>query len=67
MGNEDIVQHPCIGCRVGNASLHRWQFEKSGKALLVDVTGPPVPDDTELMVRAHTSAFLRRAGRRSHA
>ena len=49
---QELVQHPCIGCRVGNAGLYRWEFEKSGQSLVVDVNGPVVLDDVELMVQA---------------
>jgi DNA-binding transcriptional LysR family regulator len=52
MNREDLVQHPCIGCRVGHAGLYRWEFEKGGKEVTVDVNGPVVLDDIELMVRA---------------
>lgn len=48
----DLVQHPCIGCRVGKAGLYRWEFEKGGQSLVVDVTGPVVLDDVELMAQA---------------
>jgi DNA-binding transcriptional LysR family regulator len=49
---QDLMQHRCIGCRVGNAGLYRWEFEKDGKEVTVDVNGPVVLDDIELMVRA---------------
>ncbi len=49
---QDLVQHRCIGCRVGNAGLYRWEFEKGSQSVAVDVNGPVVLDDVELMVRA---------------
>jgi DNA-binding transcriptional LysR family regulator len=48
----DLLQHRCIGCRLGSAGLYRWEFEKGGKEVTVGVPGPVVLDDVDLMVRA---------------
>ncbi len=31
---------------------YRWEFEKLGDALAVDVSGPLIVDDADLMIRA---------------
>lgn len=49
---QDLLQHRCIGCRLGSAGLYRWEFEKGGKEVTVGPPGPVVLDDVDLMVRA---------------
>jgi DNA-binding transcriptional LysR family regulator len=48
----ELTEHECIGYRLGTAGIYRWEFEKRGKELTVDVTGPLVVDDMPLMIRA---------------
>jgi DNA-binding transcriptional LysR family regulator len=48
----DLPNHRCINLRGGSAGPYRWEFEKNGEAVVVDVTGPLVVDDAELMIRA---------------
>ena len=48
---KDLLRHSCIGCRSGpGASLYRWRFEKGGQEVVVDVSGPLVTDDPDLML-----------------
>jgi DNA-binding transcriptional LysR family regulator len=49
----DLVDHDCIGWR-GPATgvLYRWEFERRGKALEVQVPSPIIATDADLMVRA---------------
>ena len=49
---EDLKAHRCIGHRLPSGRLYRWDFERSGQALSVDVTGSVVLDDEDLMVDA---------------
>jgi len=49
---QDLLQHRCIGCRLGTAGLYRWEFQKGGKEVTVGPPGPVVLDDVDLMVRA---------------
>ena len=44
--------HRCINLRGGSAGPYRWEFEKDGVSLAVDVSGPLVVDDADLMIRA---------------
>src|SRR5947207_2162341 len=48
----DLPSHRCINLRGGSAGLYRWEFEKGGDTLAVDVSGPLIVDDADLMIRA---------------
>jgi DNA-binding transcriptional LysR family regulator len=48
----DLPNHRCINLRGGSAGPYRWEFEKDGEAVAVDVTGPLILDDADLMIRA---------------
>jgi len=48
----DLTGHRCINLRGGSAGPYRWEFEKDGEELVVDVTGPLILDDADMMIRA---------------
>ncbi len=48
----DLPHHRCINLRGGSAGPYRWEFEKDSETLVVDVSGPLVADDADLMLRA---------------
>ena len=49
----DLIRHACIGCRSGpGGSLYRWRFGKDDQEVVVDVSGPLVTDDPDLMLAA---------------
>jgi len=48
----DLLAHRCINLRGGSARPYRWEFEKDGEAVVVDVSGPLILDDADLMIRA---------------
>jgi len=48
----DLPNHRCINLRGGSAGPYRWEFEKGSETLAVDVSGPLVVDDADLMIRA---------------
>jgi DNA-binding transcriptional LysR family regulator len=48
----ELLAHQCINLRGGSARPYRWEFEKDGEAVVVDVSGPLVVDDADLMIRA---------------
>ena len=48
----DLPNHRCINLRGGSSGPYRWEFEKDGEALVVDVSGPLIVDDADLMIRA---------------
>lgn len=49
---EELRDHHCIGHRMPSGKLYRWEFERAGQSLVIDVNGPTVFDDEELMVEA---------------
>jgi DNA-binding transcriptional LysR family regulator len=48
----DLLAHRCVNLRGGSARPYRWEFEKDGESLAVDVGGPLVVDNADLMIRA---------------
>jgi DNA-binding transcriptional LysR family regulator len=48
----ELTNHRCINLRGGSAGPYRWEFEKDGVSLAVDVNGPLIVDDADLMIRA---------------
>jgi len=49
---DDLKLHRCIGHRLPSGKLYRWEFERAGQAMTVEVAGPIVLDDEDLMVDA---------------
>ncbi len=49
---DDLMGHACIRQRLPSGKLYRWEFERSGQALALDVPGALTLDHTELMVEA---------------
>jgi DNA-binding transcriptional LysR family regulator len=48
----DLTDHACIRFRLPGGSLYRWEFEKAGEAMEVEVDGPLILGDQELMLSA---------------
>ena len=44
----DLLQHACVRARLPNGALYRWQFEKDGQPLQIDVNGPVTLDEPSL-------------------
>lgn len=44
----DLLQHQCIRIRLPNGALYRWQFEKEGQPVQIDVQGPITLDEASL-------------------
>ncbi|MFT3922085.1 MAG: LysR family transcriptional regulator [Myxococcales bacterium] len=51
----DLGEHRCIRYRFPSGANFPWEFEKAGKTLEVDVQGPLVLDDQQLMIEAALS------------
>lgn len=50
---EDLREHACLRYRYpSSGALYRWEFERDGRALEVEVEGPLTTGDQELLVRA---------------
>jgi DNA-binding transcriptional LysR family regulator len=47
---EDLRRHRCLRFRLGDDSLYRWEFDRGGEALAVDVGGSLTLDDSRSMV-----------------
>lgn len=48
----DLEAHECIRRRLGSGSIYRWEFERRGKKVEIDVPGRISLDDTGLMQEA---------------
>ncbi|MGK6324386.1 LysR family transcriptional regulator [Sphingomonas sp. DT-51] len=44
----DLLQHACLRIRLPNGALHRWQFERNGEPIQIDVNGPITLDEASL-------------------
>ncbi len=48
----DLLGHRCIRRRMPSGASYRWEFEKDGEILAVDVPGPLILDHDALMLEA---------------
>jgi DNA-binding transcriptional LysR family regulator len=48
----DLKEHVCIRYRLPGGSIYRWEFQKRGQVLSVDITGPLTLDSDRLVLRA---------------
>jgi DNA-binding transcriptional LysR family regulator len=48
----DLAEHRCIRRRLGSGAIYRWEFEKRGEAVAIDVPGQLILDDNDLMLVA---------------
>jgi DNA-binding transcriptional LysR family regulator len=48
----DLPRHRCINLRGGSPRPYGWEFERGGEAVVVDVSGPLIVDDADVMIRA---------------
>ncbi len=53
----DLMRHACIRARLPNGALYRWQFEKNGQSLQLDVEGPITLDEPSLVRLAVLDGF----------
>lgn len=44
----DLLDHPCIRVRLPNGALYRWQFERDGELVPIEVDGPITLDEAGL-------------------
>lgn len=49
---DDLMRHRCIRHRLPGGRLYRWEFERTGQALVIDPSGAVILDDDELMAEA---------------
>jgi DNA-binding transcriptional LysR family regulator len=48
----DLLAHRCIRARMSDGSIFRWEFDRDGETLEIDVQGPLILNETELMLDA---------------
>jgi DNA-binding transcriptional LysR family regulator len=48
----ELRDHACVRFRLPSGGYYRWEFEKDGKTLEVEVDGPLALGDQEMMLRA---------------
>ena len=48
----ELKQHRCIRARMASGVIYRWEFEKRGESLALDVPGPLILDESGLMLQA---------------
>ncbi|MEB2844935.1 LysR family transcriptional regulator [Rhizobiales bacterium RZME27] len=46
---QDLLSHRCIRRRFGSGRIYRWELEKQGKTVVVDVRGPLILSDQTLI------------------
>jgi DNA-binding transcriptional LysR family regulator len=49
---QDLLAHRCIRTRMPSGALYRWEFERHGQSVVVDVDGPLTLDDMPMMLEA---------------
>lgn len=54
---EDLLKHDCIRNRLPSGKLYRWEFERHGQELAIDVPGRLTLDTLELMLDAAAGSF----------
>jgi DNA-binding transcriptional LysR family regulator len=53
----DLVSHSCIRRRMPSGAMFRWDFEKRGEEVLIDVKGPLTLDSYNLMIEVALSGL----------
>ena len=48
----DLLQHRCIRTRLPSGGIYRWEFERHGEEIEIDVQGPLTLDESNLMLEA---------------
>jgi DNA-binding transcriptional LysR family regulator len=54
---DDLGRHRCIRQRLPSGKLYRWEFNRGGEEMSVDVSGALTLDDSDLMVEAAASGL----------
>lgn len=54
---KDLLKHQCLRVRLPNGALFRWQFEKAGRLVQIDVDGPIILDEASLSTIAALEGF----------
>ncbi|ACA14972.1 transcriptional regulator, LysR family [Methylobacterium sp. 4-46] len=49
---EDLAGHACLRQRFAGGAVMRWEFERDGRALALDLDGPLILNEQELLLQA---------------
>jgi DNA-binding transcriptional LysR family regulator len=49
---QDLLTHDCVGLRLPSGTVYRWEFERHGEEIRLDVKGPITVQSPELMLEA---------------
>jgi len=52
MAPADLMDHECIRTRYPSGALYRWEFERHGEAMKIDVPGSLTLDEPEMIAQA---------------
>jgi DNA-binding transcriptional LysR family regulator len=52
MAPADLMDHECIRTRYPSGALYRWEFERHGEAMRIDVPGSLTLDEPEMIAQA---------------
>jgi DNA-binding transcriptional LysR family regulator len=53
----DLMDHECIRTRYPSGALYRWEFERRGKTMRIDVPGSLTLDEPNLIAQASTAGI----------
>lgn len=53
----DLPGHDCIRMRLPSGGIYRWEFERAGETIAIDVSGRLTLDDPDLMRQAALAGF----------
>ncbi|MCA6111192.1 LysR family transcriptional regulator [Bradyrhizobium cenepequi] len=48
----DLLEHICVGMRLASGRLYRWEFERRGETMRIDVRSNLILDSTDLILSA---------------
>src|ERR1700738_3733643 len=48
----DLMDHECVCARHSSGALYRWEFERHGEAMRIDVPGSLTLDEPDMMAQA---------------
>ena len=52
MAPAELMDHECIRTRYPSGALYRWEFERHGEAMRIDVPGSLTLDEPEMIAQA---------------
>ena len=54
----DLMDHECIRTRYPSGALYRWEFERHGEAMRIDVPGSLTLDEPEMIAQASRAGIV---------